>query len=715
MICKGKKKVVIFVLFLAGFATCLTAGKPVRAEEIPSVTGPPDAAAPPAVTASVAPTPTATPVRKVVELSVANAPLELPYGSKLAASQVSLTAQYSDGTAETVNPDDFTVNTNILGKQTVVFTYGGCQVVYNFTVVPRQVTGITMKSGTADSMRVVWDALEEAENYEIYISHTEKGKYSFLAGVTSAEYTFTNLTRGELLYVRIRATSDIFAGAESEVKVIAPKPERVGAVKVTRSESTSIYLEWEKAAGATGYAVYYKLSGKKAYIYAGSVEETAYRVTGLTANKEYQFMVRSFAADISNPGDDSDVATYGTAPAIPVISELKGGDKRLKVYWKTTKGAEQYNIYISTEMDRGFKLAGTAKADATRIYPVDNLVQGMTYYLKIEATRLYKGDTLKAESATLFATTKRAEATSTAAKYYSTLAKFKKSPAYKKYKEFRQQLIYNRSFVLPGMKQTNIGGFNSTKMVPQSIGMAGGYLLISAYDQTGEQESVLYMMDKSTRKYITTIVLPHKGHVGGMAFDGKNLWLSYGKNLQCLKYSVIKAAAKAKKAYVETYAFTVQIPVPDTASYVTYFKNRLWVGTYNENSKKYMYGFTIGSKSGVPTLKQTNKMQMPNRTQGVAVASGGKMIVSRSCQTKLGKSGFLCQLDIYKPTWNLSKKSVKKNTKKKTVQMPPMNEGIVIKGSYTYLVFESPAFSECPAPVDRVVAFKTAKLTKKEK
>lgn len=715
MNCKGKKKVIFFILLWAGVAACLAAGRPVQAEEQPSSVAPAASAAPPTVTASVAPTPTATPVRTVVGLTVANAPLELPYGSKLTASQVILMAQYSDGTTGTVNPDEFALDSKILGKQTIVFTYGGCQVVYNLTIVPRQVTGITMKNGTADSMRIVWDALEEAENYEIYISHTENGKYAFLAGVSSAEYTFTNLTQGELLYVRIRATGGVFAGAESEIKAIAPKPERVGKVEVTRSESTSIYLEWEEAAGATGYAVYYKLSGKKEYIYAGSVEETAYRVTGLTANKEYKFMVRSFAADISNPGDDSDTATYGTAPAIPVISELKGGDKRLKVYWKNTKGAEQYNIYISTEMDRGFQLAGTAKADAIRIYPVDNLLQGMTYYLKIEATRLYKGDTLKAESATLFATTQQAEATSTAAKYYSTLAKFKKSPAYKKYKEFRQQLVYNKSFVLPGMKQTNIGGFNSARMVPQSIGMAGSYLLISAYDQAGEQESVLYIMDKSTRKYITTLILPHKGHVGGMAYDGKNLWLSYGKNLQCLKYSVIKAAAKAKKAYVETYAFTVQIPVPDTASYVAYFKNRLWVGTYNENSKKYMYGFTIGSKSGVPTLKQTNKMQMPNRTQGVAVASGGKLIVSRSCQTKPGKSGFLSQLDIYKPTWNLSKKSVKKNSKKKTVQMPPMNEGIVINGSYTYLVFESPAFSECPAPVDRVVAFRTAKLTKKEK
>ena len=127
-----------------------------------------------------------------------------------------------------------------------------------------------------------------------------------------------------------------------------------------------------------------------------------------------------------------------------------------------------------------------------------------------------------------------------------------------------------------------------------------------------------------------------------------------------------------------------------------------------------MYGFVIENKTGVPTLKQTNKMLMPNRTQGVGFTSDGEMIISRSCQTKPGKSGFICRLDVYKPTWNLTKKSVKKNSKKKTVQMPPMNEGVVVSGAYTYLVFESPALTECPAPVDRVVAFKTTKLIKQE-
>ena len=102
---------------------------------------------------------------------------------------------------------------------------------------------------------------------------------------------------------------------------------------------------------------------------------------------------------------------------------------------------------------------------------------------------------------------------------------------------------------------------------------------------------------------------------------------------------------------------------------------------------------------------------MPNRTQGVAFTSTGKMIISRSCQTKKGRSGFLSQLDTYEPTWDLTKTSVKKNKRKKVVKMPPMNEGIAIKGSYTYVIYESLSFSECQAPMDRITAFKTSKIS----
>ena len=429
------------------------------------------------------------------------------------------------------------------------------------------------------------------------------------------------------------------------------------------------------------------------------------------AGKDYYFMVYAYAANVENMGQGSDEVLYGTAPALPKITKVKGGDKRVKVYWSKGTGADLFRIYVSTKAGSGFSLKATVGTGEYMIRGIDGLKQKTTYYVKVQAVRTVSGIEMVSESSVLSAVTKKASATSTKAKKYTTKAKFKKSTAYKKYKAFRSKVVYGKSFVLPGMRNTNVAGFNATRMVPQSITFAGNYLLISAYDFTKQQESVIYIMNKNTRKYITTLVLPHTGHVGGITYDGTNIWITYGKNVQSFRYSLIVNAAVSGKKYIELYTLLNTCPLSDTASYLAYYKGKLWAGAYNEKVKKYMYGYTIKNKTGVPTLTMTNRILMPNRTQGVAFTSAGKMLVSRSCQTKKGRSGFMSRLDTYKPTWNLKKKSIKKNSCKKTVQLPPMNEGIAISGSYTYIIYESIAFSECQAPLDRVTAFKTSKIS----
>ena len=574
-----------------------------------------------------------------------------------------------------------------------------------------QVTGLRMGKGTASSMEVLWDAVPKAEYYEVYVSETFDGAYTLLGETDKTTYTVKDMKRGRLLYVKVRAMSEDQMGTDSELLAIAPVPDKVTGIRSIKNVKTKITLQWNETAGATGYIVYYRPSTSTKYLQGGMTEDTSFQITGLNAAKEYYFIVYAYAADIENVGAVSDEVMYGTAPALPKLKKVKGGDRRVKVYWSKGTGAQLFRIYVSTDASSGYVLGAVAGTDEYMIRAVDGLLQNKKYYVKVAAVRVVCGIEMESESEVLSATTKKASATSTKAKKYTTKAKFKKSAAYKKYKDFRKQVVYGKCFVLPGMRNTNVAGFNAARMVPQSITFAGNYLLMSAYDYTKAQESVIYILNKNTRKYITTLVLPHTGHVGGITFDGTNIWITYGKKVQSFRYSLITSAAVSGKPYVETFSLLNTCQLSDTVSYLAYYKGKLWAGAYNEKLKKYMYGYTILNKTGVPTLKMTNRMLMPNRTQGVAFTSGGKMLVSRSCQTKKGRSGFLSRLDTYKPTWNLGKKSIKKNKRKKSVPLPPMNEGIAISGSYTYIIYESPAFSECEAPVDRITAFKTKKIS----
>jgi len=574
-----------------------------------------------------------------------------------------------------------------------------------------QVTGLRMGKGTASSMEVLWDAVPKAEYYEVYVSETFDGAYTLLGETDKTTYTVKDMKRGRLLYVKVRAMSEDQMGTDSELLAIAPVPDKVTGIRSIKNVKTKITLQWNETAGATGYIVYYRPSTSTKYLQGGMTEDTSFQITGLNAAKEYYFIVYAYAADIENVGAVSDEVMYGTAPALPKLKKVKGGDRRVKVYWSKGTGAQLFRIYVSTDASSGYVLGAVAGTDEYMIRAVDGLLQNKKYYVKVAAVRVVSGIEMESESEVLSATTKKASATSTKAKKYTTKANFEKSAAYKKYKDFRKQVVYGKCFVLPGMRNTNVAGFNAARMVPQSITFAGNYLLMSAYDYTKAQESVIYILNKNTRKYITTLVLPHTGHVGGITFDGTNIWITYGKKVQSFRYSLITSAAVSGKPYVETFSLLNTCQMSDTVSYLAYYKGKLWAGAYNEKLKKYMYGYTILNKTGVPTLKMTNRMLMPNRTQGVAFTSGGKMLVSRSCQTKKGRSGFLSRLDTYKPTWNLGKKSIKKNKRKKSVPLPPMNEGIAISGSYTYIIYESPVFSECEAPVDRITAFKTKKIS----
>ena len=652
--------------------------------------------------------------KEIAKIEVVDTEIELPYKSTFTKENVVIKVTYEDATEQLVHPEKMTaVDTTKIGEQQLELSYQDKTINYTVRIVPRQVTGLRRKETTKKKAVIEWNALAESKEYEIFTSSKETSGFSLLKSTTKTSYEFTNLKEGQILYVKIRAGVSGYYGKESEVMLVALQPGEVTKITATKNVKTKITLAWEPVSGATGYQIYYRKSTSKESILAGNTIETTFDVTGLSAGKDYYFTIVAYAGDVDNPGEPSEEVLFGTAPSIPSISKIKGGDKRIKVKWSKGTGADYFNIYYSKKSASGYKAVVKVPADESKIRGIDGLKKNTKYYVKIEAVRTVSGITMSSVSTvkSIKTASKKVKATSISAKFFKTKKAFKKSAAYKKYKAFKKRVSYAKSYVIPGLVGTNVGGFYATRMVPQSVTFAGNYLLISAYDYTKKKESVIYVINKTKRKYITNIVLPHTGHVGGITFDGENVWVTYGKNLQSFKFNQVQAAVLSGRPYYEIYRFASVVKMPETMSYVTYHNNRIWAAAYSEFSSKYMYGYTIQNKSAAPSLTYTNRILMPNRTQGVVFTTSGKMIVSRSCQTKKGRRGFMSQLETYQPTWDYAKLSIKKNKKKKTVKMPPMNEGIAIDGAYTYVIYESPAFYECQAKLDRVTAFKTSKIS----
>jgi hypothetical protein len=175
----------------------------------------------------------------------------------------------------------------------------------------------------------------------------------------------------------------------------------------------------------------------------------------------------------------------------------------------------------------------------------------------------------------------------------------------------------------------------------------------------------------------------------------------------------VDAAAREKAPYAFVNYTSVH-SLGITTSYITYYDNKLWVGTYNELLPTNMYSYTIDNKEAIPVLTKTDTIVMPTRVQGLAFTNKGTLILSRSCQLYKGLRGYMRQLDTYKPDFkNVVNGVIALEDLVNSVSMPSMNEGIAIDGSYLYVNFESGAFAASTYKMDRICAFKLVNVVKK--
>ncbi len=443
-----------------------------------------------------------------------------------------------------------------------------------------------------------------------------------------------------------------------------------------------------------------------------------------TADVEYNLAVTSTGAVISATGSavsaaptvtpsSTPVADYSAyKPAVPTVS-ARGGSKRVRLTWNAVANADGYYIYSRPSTSSAYQKTDTVAGKDVTEYVKKSLTQGVTYYFRVSAYTVVNKTIVEGDlSAAVSATTASVAKTSTAAKKYKTKENFQKSPAYTTYKKMKSYMKYSKSFAIPGMKNTNVAGFANTSMVPQGICLAGSYLLISAYDYNGTDYSVIYVVNKSAKTYVTSIVLPSKAKVGGLAYDGKNVWVSKGSSVGCFPYSVVTSAATSGSAFTELKAYTSICKVDTTAGFLGYYDGILWVGKTNNSAKSTMYGYSISNSATLPSLQQTYTMTVPSKTQGITFESDGTLILSRSYRTKKSKSGYISKIKTFSPSYNtaVTGGQIKKNSAREVTTMPPMVQGVAIYGSYTYTLFSSSYYSSCKYPVDRVIALKTSNL-----
>ena len=282
------------------------------------------------------------------------------------------------------------------------------------------------------------------------------------------------------------------------------------------------------------------------------------------------------------------------------------------------------------------------------------------------------------------------------------------------------------TYIIPGLDYTSSIVLEEpgkpsacTSMTPQGLAVTEDYLLISAYCHAHKHNSVLYVLDKESHRFLKEIVLPGMPHVGGIAYDREHQMLWYSSNEQGIAQAVsIKMDTIHNYDYDQGHlpAVTSQICslygiVRD--SFMTFYEGSLYVGCFDRMNNSVIARYRVDEKGALITdmnMGLSQKMAVPvdyltisRRAQGMAFYHD-KLLLSHSW-------GILpSSLVIY--FQSNDRLYVNENSAKK-YKLPERLEQICVDGDDLYVLFESAAYPyrmTSSLIVDRVLKLSLPKL-----
>ena len=240
---------------------------------------------------------------------------------------------------------------------------------------------------------------------------------------------------------------------------------------------------------------------------------------------------------------------------------------------------------------------------------------------------------------------------------------------------------------IPGMPSTqNDEWLNqfiySQSQVPQGIFITDDYYLITSYSEEDTCMGELLVFNKQTGKLLVTLGMDAKSHLGGIAFDGENVWVcnSNNKTIERLSYDFIKLMAESNTGDVVDCTGVVDaFSVSNTPSCITYYGGRLWIATHNLllNSQVVAYYYNESENK----LHALSSYAIPPQVQGIAFDQDGRVYLSTSYGRT--KSSYL---KVYDSTVVMSNTPDRPSL---NIEMPPNSEEIDIVEDRLYVLFES--------------------------
>ncbi len=220
--------------------------------------------------------------------------------------------------------------------------------------------GVATSDGTwIDRVRVTWDAVAGAANYQVYRAESEAGtKIAITPWQATVSYDDTPPAAGLLYYYWVKASVDDSGSRASKFSAPGKGRRALGALNpVTGVSATDgafcglVRVSWNAVAGATHYQVYRASSetGTKIAISPWQAANS-YDDTTVAPESMYYYWVKA-SIDGGDAGSSEyslpDTGYAGMAPQAPTGVAASDGTfvNSVRITWNTTPGATGYEVY----------------------------------------------------------------------------------------------------------------------------------------------------------------------------------------------------------------------------------------------------------------------------------------------------------------------------------------------------------------------------------
>lgn len=263
-------------------------------------------------------------------------------------------------------------------------------------------TEVAVKSQATDTLRVSWEADENAAGYIIKRADSAKGKFVKVGTVNGGDTDYFDdigVKANKYYYYKVQAFNynNKVKGVSGFGKTVSAKTiKKMAITEIVTNSSTSQTIKWKKMDGVDGYLVYQSTAknGKYKKLAKVSPAKTSYKATKLKPGVRYYYKVRARKKvnDEVGYGSYSTIRTSWIPKAPEITAVLPQSANSVQIFWNPINGARRYTIYCADMQGGDYQQIAEAEGDSVSFIDT-GLRMGGRYYYKIEAAvKCYKGD-----------------------------------------------------------------------------------------------------------------------------------------------------------------------------------------------------------------------------------------------------------------------------------------------------------------------------------